>query len=151
MGGDCDDTRQIKLGSEKVCEINTSFLDLAPLPPFHSTLALSAFAPACPVGGLMAARTTHSILPTSVSAAGHGLITNHSNRSVVEELLHYDCKSKSLYSFSSSRHALKRSERVYFSGRREPWWGRFVEVSVHLLETHVTPDIADGGRTAIYS
>jgi hypothetical protein len=40
----------------------------------------------------------------SVSAAGHGLTTNHSNRSVAEELLHYDCKSKYLNSFLSSRH-----------------------------------------------
>jgi len=48
MGGDGDDTRRIKSGSEYVCEINTSFLDLAPPLPFHSTLALSAFAPVLP-------------------------------------------------------------------------------------------------------
>jgi hypothetical protein len=39
-----------------------------------------------------------------VSAAGHGLFTNHSNRLSVEELLHYDCKKQVPYSFSSSMH-----------------------------------------------
>jgi hypothetical protein len=39
----------------------------------------------------------------SVSVAGHGLITNYSNKLVVEELLYYDCKSKSLHSLSRRR------------------------------------------------